>query len=755
MPSGRGWLRGLAALLLVAATVGGLLQLRLDTSPQSFLPENDPSLASLRDTARSFGGDPIVVLARSKEPRHLLSAEQLPKLLKLEGKLSRLRDVSVVYGPATVLNQLAGSAQNLLAELSGQRDGLRAAAEARAREAQASEAEIKQAGDAATREFDRRYGSLLVRGLPAGLPTLRNNDFVNTVIFSGGTPRPQWRFVVPSQNSVALLVRPQEALDQAGTQRLVDSVRASARQSGLDTSKVTLTGVPTVAAAVGESAQRELPLLGVLGVLGIACCLLLVPWLGSPRYRVAPILITLGATALTLAGFGWLDRPLSLGVVPFLPILLGIASDFPAYLPRTRRVRQVLVAACASAVSFGAMAVSSLPFVRDLGLALGAGVLFAVALAYLLRRRLAPGSPPVAAGKPDRFARLGRGTRWTVLGGLVAVAAAGWTALPSIPVQASPQELARGLPAVEQAAEAERVLGASGNVNVVLRGNNVLRADALRWSQRVQDTVFARYGDRVHPVISAPDLLSFLGGQPTAEQIQAGVRLLPSYLTGAVISPDRQASVTVLGLELQDIGAQQQLLSQLRATLPKPPEGFSVEVTGLPVAAARAYTLVSAESYLGNILAIAAAGAVLLIGLARRRDALRAVLAAVLATGCSLAVIWLLGISLTPLTAALGSLTTATGCEFTVLLLSARRQGRPGLIRTVGVGGLAASVGYLVLLASGIEVLRQFGLLLAGATALSYVIAKVTVGLLPPADENDGTRDAASVADRRTVGAQA
>ena len=72
---------------------------------------------------------------------------------------------------------------------------------------------------------------------------------------------------------------------------------------------------------------------------------------------------------MTLAVFGWLGRPLSLGVITFLPIVIGIGSDFPAYLihggtPK----RRIAVVALASAVGFASLALSPLPFVRDLGL---------------------------------------------------------------------------------------------------------------------------------------------------------------------------------------------------------------------------------------------------------------------------------------------------------------------------------------------------------------------------------------------------
>lgn len=206
---------------------------------------------------------------------------------------------------------------------------------------------------------------------------------------------------------------------------------------------------------------------------------------------------------------------------------------------------------------------------------------------------------------------------------------------------------------------------------------------------------------------------------------------MPSYLTGAVISPDFQTAVIRLGIRLQDLGDQQRLLDRLRSSLPQPPGGYRAEITGLPVAAAQAYGLVSHSRYLSNSLGILLAGLVLLIGLRRRTDAARAVLAAVLATGWGLAAAWALTVPLTPMTIALGSLSTATACEFTVVLASTRRTSSSSR-RTVLVAALAACIGYAALTTSSLAVIRDFGLLLAAAVVLSFLAAHLVVRAMPP-----------------------
>lgn len=750
----RGWstLRVLvSAVVLVALAgglVGGLIRVQADIGPGSFLPAGDPTLSALQDSARSFGGDPVVVLAESKRPNAFLEPEQLRRLIGLEGTLSRLPDVAVVYGPGTVVNQLATTSQNLLAGVFGRRDAVRAAAEKRARDAGATKSAVAAAGDKAVAEFDRRYGALLVRGLPAGLPTVGNPRFVKAVVFdTNGEPRQAWRFVVPAPDAVAILVRPREGADQAAVERLVGSVRSAVQESGLQTRRVVVTGTPALASDLGAQLVREVPLLGGIAIGLIGGAYLLVPWVPSRWRRLVPPAAAALATAVVLATFGWLGTPLSLGVIAFLPILAGIGSDFPAYLVRGAQRRTVLVAALAAAAGFASLGISPLPFVADLGLALAAGVLIAVLLALLFVRwggtPHAEDPPPAAPAPPVRRRRL-------LVTCAVVLAACGWFVLPKLGVESNPDRLAEGMPSVSEARHAEDVLGSSGEVQVLLDGNDMLTPQALRWMRKAEDAIVAAHGRDLRPVVTMPDLLAFLGERPTPQQIHAAVRLLPPYLTGAVLRHDGRAAVLSFGMKLDDLDRQQRLFADLRTTLPPPPAGYTVRVTGLPVAVAQGYELVSADRYLSNGLGIAAAGAVLCLGLRRRLDGVRAIAAASLATGWGLAGMWVFGVALTPLTAALGSLTVATACEFTVLLTAGAAVSR-GMRRTVSVAALAACLGYLTLALSGLTIISRFGLLLAATVCLSLLAAQLVVRVSMPPDRGAATSKSACAEPRRAV----
>lgn len=741
--------------------MAGLARVRVDTATASFLPVGDPALAAVEQRAREFGGDPVVVLLRYREPREFVAdTEHTYALLRLEGTLAKLPDVATVYGPATVLNQLAGAGQDFLLRIAAIRDGTRESAEAAARQAGRSPDEVAAAGQVAVDQVNLRYAPLVVRGLPVGLPTLNNPRFGQSVVFGpDGEPRPQWRFIVPAPDTVAVLVRPREHMDQVATQRLVASTRAAVAAALPDVRTATISGVPAVTAELAGEVTAEAPLIGGLVLLAILLRFLLVPTARGRIRRLRPLLASLVGSAATLALAGWAHRPLSLGAVVLLPLLLGVGSSFPLYLAAVPNRRRMVVMSLASAAAFLALALSPLPFVRDLGIALAVGVLLSVAAALPFDWCF-PAGDRSAESEPESDPGSVVGRRGGSISGsgaapavghhrltpvgvasvlaAVTVGIAGWLALPALPVSSNPAELAEGLPALADARTVESTLGASGEISVRLSGPDVLSPAALAWFTQARLLLDGSFGDQLRPVAGVPTYFGFLGPEPSAEQIDAGMGLIPRYLSSTVVRPDRAAGLLVYGVRLQDLSAQARMLDQVRAVLPRPPPGYTVELVGLPVAAVSGYRQLLDHGYEANLAGIAAAGLVLTLFLRRRADAARAVLAALLATGWGLGAVWALHLRLTPLTIGLGSLVGVTGCEFVVLLAEARHTSRSWLSSSVAMACVTSVLGYLSLAASRLWLIREFGLVLGVAVVLSYLAARLVLWWFPVTSAGTG-----------------
>lgn len=732
------WLAVVAGVL--AIIVVGLFRVQIETGVDEFVPTDDDAATATEEVAERFGGDPVVVLLESDKAGQLLLKDNLPDLMKLEGDLAKLPDVAAVYGPGTVLNQIAGQAQTLLAELSGYRDALRAGAEEISRKNGASATEVKAAGVQATQAFDARYGDLLAQGMPGGLPTLHNQKFVDQVIFNDeGDPRPQWDFLVPRPDAIAILVRPEASLPQSRAEDLVSAVEATVNDSEVTAKRTTVTGVPSIVAALGEQIRHEVPLLGGIAVIAVGAWFLLTSWTRR-RLRLLPLGATVLGTSATLALAGWTGRPLALTAVAFLPVLLGIGSDFMTYLHRGVGPRAVIAAAAASVAGFAALMIAPVPAVADLGLSLAIGLVVTVLVSLAVHRW----GPPEGEAPPVQPRRLeaGRPVRWAAVAATAVVAAVGWSLFPSLSIQSDFTSLASGLQKYDDAQRVQRIVGSSGEVSVVVRGKDVLSADSFNWMTQSRREIIAEHGDELSPILSPADVLSFLGTDPEPSQVDAAMSLLPEYLSTSVVTPERDMAIMTFGVDLDDVDRLRTLRDYLEDLAATAPDSVEVEVAGLPMVAVSAHEAIQDDRMLGALLGIAAAGLALLLLLRDLRLALVAAGSAGISSGLVALGMWLTGIALTPMTAGLGSLTAAVACEFTVMLAFAQRSGDGRLARAVDLAAAASGTGYLVLVVSDLGLIRGFGLLLGLTVAVSLVVSRLLVwALLPEAQLQDSDAD--------------
>ncbi|RYJ02282.1 MAG: hypothetical protein EON52_19895, partial [Actinomycetales bacterium] len=367
------------------------------------------------------------------------------------------------------------------------------------------------AGKKARAAFDDRYGPLLVSGLPSGLPTLGNQKFVNRVVFDDeGRPRGQWKLVVPSKDTLAVLVRPDAGLDADETSALVDQVRAAVKASGLTADgpvDTKVAGASVLVAALSDRAVRDVPVLGALALAAIGLCFMAATWIRRSR-RLLPMATTVVAILVTVATLGWLGRPLTVAVIAFLSVLLGIGSYYPTYLAMRAGTRTFVTVVAASAFSLGTLALSPLPLVRDVGLVLALGVLLAGVSAWLARPWLSDvlvaaeaASPETVGGAPSHRARL---VAVPLLGVLALGAAVGWVDLAKVPLTTDVDDFAAGLPQLAEARDVETVLGSSGEVSVVLGSPDVLRPPQLAWMRTALAGIVEDHGDQMRPIVSMP-----------------------------------------------------------------------------------------------------------------------------------------------------------------------------------------------------------------------------------------------------------
>jgi predicted RND superfamily exporter protein len=237
--------------------------------------------------------------------------------------------------------------------------------------------------------------------------------------------------------------------------------------------------------------------------------------------------------------------------------------------------------------------------------------------------------------------------------------------------------------------------------------------------------------------------------KPTAKRIDATLSALSPYALRQVapIDPEtgevgHQALIS-LGIRAQSLEDQQKLVDRVRGEIGEPPDGVEVQLAGLSVIAAESASDLSSSRYWLTLAGIVLVGLALLLIYRSWRRALVPLVPTVLATGWASLLLWITGIPLNPMSAALGALTIAIATEFGVLLSGRFHEGRAAgagveealqlaYSRTgaaVIASGATAIAGFAVLIASDVQMLRDFGLV----TVVDLAAALVGVLLVLPA----------------------
>ena len=321
------------------------------------------------------------------------------------------------------------------------------------------------------------------------------------------------------------------------------------------------------------------------------------------------------------------------------------------------------------------------------------------------------------------------------------LAALGWVADTQTAVQSDVTKLVpASMPQLRDLHTLERVTGVSGEIDVVVHARDVASPRTIGWMTSYEDRLLTHYGyletkgcsrATLCPALSLPDL--FCSGSQSAggcgglstSAIDGLLAAVPQYFSQAVITRNHREATLAFGIRLMPLARQQRVLDYMRSQL-HPPPGITAQLAGLPVLAAQANADLSSAGrrLLTLVVGLLAVGLVLLAVFRRADRALVPLVPIAFATGWSALILYLIGIPLNPMSAAMGTLVIAISTEFSVLLSERFRQERAAgygpadaLARTyrftgaaVLASGVTAIAGFAVLIVSSITMLRDFGL---------------------------------------------
>jgi uncharacterized protein len=731
-------------------------------------------------------------------------------------RIGELDPSQVTYGPATFLNQSAIQAERFLGsqtQAATARAG--AAAEAAARDAArrgASEAvqreEARAASQAVLRKFQSGLVDLAARSGLTGPPTIDDPRFVSRVVCDSRqptcTPKERFAYLFPSSDAALISVRLRPELTESERAEAIDLFREAVadEQFRLDGGAYVVSGVPAVVDGLADEIRSEIFILLAAALTVMALTLTLV---FGGRLRLLPLGVAGVAAAIAFGGLGLFGGSLTMASLAVLPVLIGLAVDYaiqfqarfreaesagfaPAVAVRRAAASGgpvIATAGMATAAGFLVLLLSPVPMVRAFGLllVLGIGIAFVVAVtsgfsalvlardATLDRERRGRLSRPrggrlaAALRRPaKRTLALAIASPGLVLTVALVLAVTGWVAGTRTQVISDITELVPDdLPALSDVDELQDATGVSGELNVVVRADDVTDPAVIEWMQEYRQRVLERHGasgdlERCEdadlcPAIALPDLFEG-GGELTRARVDSVLGAVPPYFSQAVIAraapegPPDTANIA-FGIPVMPLDEQQELIADVRDQIEPPgagaapPSGVEAQVAGLPVLAAEANDDLSSSRYWLTAVGLLAVAAVLLAVYRSARRALVPLIPIVLATGWSALVLWAIGIPLNPMSATLGVLVIAIATEFSVIL-TARFGEERAAGRSVGealrstysrtgaavlASGLTAIAGFAALIATEIRMLRDFGIV----TVVDLGVALLGVMIVLPA----------------------
>ncbi len=560
-----------AALLALIAGVGAT-RLEPDAGTDRLVDSNSPAFTGTERLRSEFGDDPVVVLVEG-DLEQLVLTSAVGKLLSLEAclagnapeqiggalspepcsALAEQRPARVVFGPATLLDQFATQAVNLLGQQSAaarrQAQAAATAAQRAARRRGLSEVAQSAAANAASARvlggFQRRLVELALRYGQSGIPRIDDPNFVRSVVFdpeNPGQPKPRFAYLFPSSEAALITIRLRPELSESERREAIDLMRAAVADPAFEIrdTQYVVSGVPVIVEGLAEKISSEIFLLlgAALAVMALVLALIL-----GPPLRLLPLALALGSAAVVFGLFALVGGTLTMASLAVLPVLIGLAVDYAiqfqarfveasragATSPRAaieaaaRGGRVIATAAIATAAGFLVLVLSPIPMVRDFGLLLVAGIAIAFVLALTaglaglsMSRGHGAGSRRSAGRFGERLAiisaartagaeRVRAVGRWAlgvavaapgrVLAVGLAVAVVGWGVGTRAEVVSDIRELIPGdLPELRDVDRLERATGVAGEVDVTVTAPDLTDPAVIAWMRDLKQRVLDRAG---------------------------------------------------------------------------------------------------------------------------------------------------------------------------------------------------------------------------------------------------------------------
>ena len=605
--------------------------------------------------------------------------------------------------------------------------------------------------------------------MEATLP--KSQEEADLLLYEEGNLRTVFSDVVKEGTTGMMIVKLDGGVSDARKVEIIEELNQGLSGENFDTVTYMVSGKPVL----DTSLQSEMKVNMMIMVgSALVIMLLVLALVFKVQWRMLSLAVILVSVIATLGFMGHIGVPVTMVSMAVFPILIGLGIDYSiqfhnryeeegSVVSTVKHVgKAVFIAVLATILGFLSLYISPVPMIQDFGkmLTLGVFISFLGSLFILL---------PIlhirnTIGKPSSVQQKSAGAEAgsrvkSVLGAMTGfilklkypililfllLSVAGFSRDSSIGIETDMESfMPQEMPALVDLHTVRDVMGSTDQVILYLTGTDLDKAASLESIKETGDYLEAKYPDVITDVKSLAGSAMLFSGDETLsfKDYAETVSDLPVSMSSMFITEDATKSALILNIRHLPTSELEEFVTSLKETMNE--SDLNAAVTGksiLDIEMVKGLTSGRlAMTGLGLILVFAA----LLLIYRNPVKALIPILPVVSIIGLSSGIMYLAGISYTPITATLGALVLGMGTEMTIMLMERyteeRRKGEgreasmKNAVGSIGVAILASGLttvgGFSVLMLSDFVILRDFGLMTVVNISLALLSTFV---LLPP-----------------------
>ncbi len=588
---------------------------------------------------------------------------------------------------------------------------------------------------------------------------------------------------IPSKMMTISVITLEPGLSDSSQEQVLNSIRTLVRLSDPPPGiSVTISGEPAFSQEMQKAMGSSMAVLIMAAMILMVVAVLTL--FRHVRFPLLSVMVVASGLVLTFGFMGLSGTPISMVVIGAFPVLIGIGIDYAIQMHSrldeeirrsslteavtttiTRTGPAVLIAMLATSMGFIAMILGPIPMVGDFGITCTIGVMlcylaaliivpvFAVIIKYHPRK---PKRKPADGGSGETGSKA-RDTVPVPPGGshssfiekydaslgklaysiakhpvpiilfVFLIAAIGFQLDNEVPISADEKTFVPSdMPALVDMNKVTRTMGATSTIPVVVTGENVVNPLTLTWIRDFGEYEVTR-NDKITGVTSIATLLTRYNGgilPTTTTAIQQALGRIPAETKDRYLNGNTEAVLEFSTVDMEMSQARSQIrVIQKDVQWFAPPIGVTVRITGSLEMFSSLMEDISNSKTLMTVLGFVFIFGFLLV-VYRKIHAVAPLIPIVAIVGWNSAIMYLLGLDYTPLTAVLGSMTIGVASEYTILIMErvdeelARGLDLYSAIQTsvqkigtaITVSGLTTVFGFGALTLSEFNIISNFGI---------------------------------------------